>query len=62
MKILAIILMLLIFYNLGTALYYMIKDKGQTSRMAKSLSYRVGFSVLLFVIMMAVYRYEMLTN
>ena len=39
--------------SLGAALYFMMKD-GQngapkTSRMAKALAFRIGFSVLLFI-------------
>jgi hypothetical protein len=39
--------------SLGGALYFMIKDgqdgKPKTSRMAKALAFRIGFSVLLFI-------------
>jgi succinate dehydrogenase/fumarate reductase cytochrome b subunit len=34
-----------VLYNLGAALYYMMNDKGQSSRMARSLSWRIGLSV-----------------
>ncbi|HNO74486.1 MAG TPA: twin transmembrane helix small protein [Nitrosomonas mobilis] len=53
MKIIAILLMLLIVYSLGSALYYMVKDKGDSTRMVRSLTIRIGLSLLLFVIMMA---------
>ncbi|WP_090333480.1 twin transmembrane helix small protein [Nitrosomonas sp. Nm51] len=52
MKILAAILFLIILYSLGSALYYMYKDGGNSTRMVKSLSIRIGVSILLFVIMM----------
>jgi len=45
--------MLLIVYSLGSALYYMVKDKGDSTRMVRSLTIRIGLSLLLFVIMMA---------
>ena len=39
--------------SLGFALYFMLKDgedgKPKTSRMAKALAFRIGFSVLLFI-------------
>lgn len=45
-------LFLIILYSLGSALYYMYKDEGHSTRMVKSLSVRIGVSILLFVIMM----------
>lgn len=53
MKIIAILLMLLIVYSLGSALYYMVKDKGNSTRMVRSLTIRIGLSLILFGIMMA---------
>ncbi|MCB1986110.1 MAG: twin transmembrane helix small protein [Burkholderiales bacterium] len=52
MKILAAILFLVILFSLGSALYYMYNDTGNSTRMVKSLSVRIGVSILLFVIMM----------
>ena len=45
--------MLLIVYSLGSALYYMVKDKGNSARMVRSLTIRIGLSLILFGIMMA---------
>jgi Protein of unknown function (DUF2909) len=46
---LAILLFLgFIVYNLGMGCYYMLNDKGKTDRVVRSLSWRVGLSVLLF--------------
>jgi len=53
LKILAALMFLIILYSLGSALYYMYKDGGNSTRMVKSLSIRIGVSILLFVIMMA---------
>lgn len=53
MKIIAISLMLLIVYSLGSALYYMVKDKGDSTRMVRSLTIRISLSLILFAIMMA---------
>jgi hypothetical protein len=46
--------------SLGTALYFMMKD-GQngapkTSRMAKALAFRIGFSVLLFICVLVAWK------
>ncbi len=45
--------MLLIVYSLGSALYYMVRNKGDSTRMARSLTMRIGLSLVLFVVMMA---------
>jgi hypothetical protein len=41
--------LLLIIASLGSALYYMMKDKGNSSRMVHSLMLRIGLSIALFL-------------
>ena len=43
----------LITYNLGAALYYMIVDRGQSDRTVNALSWRIGLSVALFLLIAA---------
>jgi hypothetical protein len=43
------IVLLMIVASLGSALYYMMKDKGNSTRMVRSLMLRIGLSVLLFL-------------
>ncbi|MBX3616186.1 twin transmembrane helix small protein [Nitrosomonas sp.] len=62
MKIFAITLFVIIVYSLGSALYYMFKDKGNSTRMVKSLSIRIGLSLFLFIVMMIATRLEMLAE
>ncbi len=62
MNIFATILFVIIVYSLGSALYYMFKDKGNSTRMVKSLSIRVGLSLFLFIVMMIAARLEMLSS
>ncbi|MCW5599891.1 twin transmembrane helix small protein [Nitrosomonas sp.] len=52
MKIFAILLLLIILYSLGSALYYMLKDQGNSTRMVKSLTVRIALSIVLFIILM----------
>ncbi|MCO6427792.1 twin transmembrane helix small protein [Nitrosomonas communis] len=52
MKIFAILLLLIILYSLGSALYYMLKDDGKSTRMVKSLTIRIALSLVLFIVMM----------
>jgi hypothetical protein len=41
--------LLFIVGSLGSALYFMMKDKGGSSRMVYSLMLRIGLSILLFL-------------
>ena len=43
------IALLMIVASLGSALYYMMKDKGGSSRMVHSLMLRIGLSIALFL-------------
>jgi len=42
--------------SLGYALYFMMKDKGKNNRMANALTFRVGFSIALFLLLLLAYR------
>jgi succinate dehydrogenase/fumarate reductase cytochrome b subunit len=42
--------LLVIVYNLGAGLYYMMADKGQTDRTLNALKRRIGLSVLLILL------------
>jgi hypothetical protein len=49
MKWIVPIVLLMIVASLGSALYYMMKDKGNSARMVHSLMLRIGLSILLFL-------------
>ena len=51
-KILALILLLTILSSLAMGMVYMMKDKGQSDRAVKALTFRIGLSVMLFVLFM----------
>ena len=46
----------LIIASLGSALFFMMKDKGQSDRTVYALALRVGFSITLFVFILVAYR------
>jgi hypothetical protein len=48
-KIVIAIAFLLIIGSLGSALFFMMRDKGKTRNTARALGFRVGFSILLFL-------------
>ncbi|HEY9134194.1 MAG TPA: DUF2909 domain-containing protein [Pseudomonadales bacterium] len=54
-KILVLSVILIIVYNLFRALYFMIKGQGNSRAMARSLTYRVAFSVGLFVLLIILF-------
>ena len=53
LKIAALLFLFFILSSLASALYYMIKDKGQGTRAVRSLTVRISLSLLLFVLLMA---------
>ena len=52
MKYIVILFVIFIVGSLGSALYYLIKDRGTTDRTAKALTVRVVLSVVLFLLLM----------
>jgi hypothetical protein len=55
MKFLVILFLVVILASLGSALYYLIRDKGQSERTVKALTVRITLSIVLFVLLMAGY-------
>ncbi|MBN8482572.1 MAG: twin transmembrane helix small protein [Xanthomonadales bacterium] len=49
-KILIVVFLVAIVWNLGAGLYYMMTDKGGSDRTVKALTRRIGLSVLLIVL------------
>lgn len=56
MKILIPIAFLLIIGSLLSGLFFVMKDKGKSNRAVYALTFRVGFSVLLFLILIISYK------
>ncbi|MEO7199313.1 MAG: twin transmembrane helix small protein [Dokdonella sp.] len=49
-KVVIVLFLIAILYNLGAGLYYMMTDKGRSDRTVKALTRRIGLSVLLIVL------------
>ncbi|ASC90730.1 twin transmembrane helix small protein [Alcaligenes nematophilus] len=49
MRVLVLIVFLGIIVSLGSALVYLMRDRGNSNRMAYALTWRVGLSVALFL-------------
>jgi FtsH-binding integral membrane protein len=56
MKFLIPIAFILIIASLFSALFFVMKDKGRSNRAVYALTFRVGFSVLLFLILLISYK------
>ena len=52
MRVIVFLFLAVILFSLGSALYYLIKDKGQSDRTVKALTVRITFSIVLFLILM----------
>lgn len=51
-KIVVVLILVAILVSLGSALIYLIKDNGQSTRTAKALTVRIGLSLFLFLMLM----------
>jgi hypothetical protein len=62
MRLVVIAFIVVILFSLGSALYYMIHDRGTTERTAKALTVRVAVSVALFLMLMMGYHFGWITT
>jgi len=60
MRIVILVFVVLILLSLGSALVYLIRDKGSSTRTVKALTIRVGLSIALFLFLMAGYYFGFL--
>ncbi|MGB5278043.1 MAG: twin transmembrane helix small protein [Gammaproteobacteria bacterium] len=51
-KTIIVVLLLVVVFSLGQALYYLIKDESNSDRMLKSLTWRIGLSVFIFILLL----------
>lgn len=63
MKIIVIIFIFLILASLGSALYFMVKDKGGAStRTVRALTWRVVLSITLFALLMLGFHFGIIST
>ena len=55
MRIVVIAMLVLIVGSLGSALWFLIRDKGNSERTVKALTVRISLSIGLFLLLMAGY-------
>jgi hypothetical protein len=56
MKIFVAIAFILIIGSLGSALVFLMRDKGRSNRTVQALAFRVGFSIALFILLLVMHR------
>ena len=56
-KIIIILFLIFIFYALGSALYFLVRDKADSTRVVKALTWRIGLSILLFLLLMLAFAF-----
>jgi len=57
MKIVVAIAFILILGSLGSALFFLMRDKGKSNRTVQALAMRVGFSIALFLLILLAYHF-----
>ncbi len=62
MKILVVLFVIFIVGSLFSALYFLIKDKGQGERTVKALTVRIALSVTLFALLMLGYYFGLISD
>ena len=55
MKVFILLIMLAILGSLASALVYLLKNKQSGTALVKALTYRIGFSVALFLLLLIAY-------
>jgi len=60
-KILVILFLLSILFSLGTGLYHLLKNRSHSNAVVKALSFRIGLSVVLFILIMLCYSFGWVT-
>ncbi|HXF68118.1 MAG TPA: twin transmembrane helix small protein [Burkholderiales bacterium] len=62
MKAIVILFLILIVGSLGSALYFLVRDRGRGSRTVKALTWRVALSVALFLLLMLGFHFGLITG
>jgi hypothetical protein len=60
LKIVVILIFIAILASLGSALFFLVNDRGQSKRTVKALAMRVGLSLGLFLLLMAGYYFGLI--
>jgi len=62
MKLIVLLFIVLILASLGSALFFMVRDKGPSTRTARALTWRVVLSIVLFALLMLSYHFGVIKD
>lgn len=62
MRIIVILFIVVILASLGSALYYLVRDRGDSHRTVKALTLRISLSILLFVLLLLGQHFGLITQ
>lgn len=51
-KTIVVILLLIVILSLGSALYHLVSHKGNSDKLVKSLTWRIGLSAFIFILLL----------
>jgi hypothetical protein len=56
MKIFIVLFLLTILYSLASSFFFLVRDKGKGDRTVKRLTWRIGLSLVLFILLWGAYQ------
>lgn len=62
MRIVVLVFLAFILFSLFSALYFLVKDKGRSTRTVKALTIRVVLSIVLFVMLLMAFHFGWITQ
>lgn len=51
-KIIIVALLLIVIFSLGSAMIHLVKGNGQSDKVVKALTWRIGLSVFIFILLL----------
>ena len=51
-KIIIIALLMIVIFSLGSAMIHLVKGKGQSDKMVNALTWRIGLSIFIFILLL----------
>lgn len=60
-KLIICILFAFILFALGSALFFLVRDQGDSERIVKALTWRIGLSIFLFILLFFAFAFGWIT-
>jgi hypothetical protein len=56
-KVIVLVLFAFIFFSLGSALFFLVRDKGDSTRIVKALTWRIALSMVVFILLLVAFAF-----